>query len=195
MAQGFPSIDLYVRPRKERQRSERLDRAEKFWIGGALVLALMAQGVIFRDQMALGSMLSVTTSEIGKLQIQKSAFERARTSYSQQAEKSRGIEGTLAARTGWLRLLQAVSSATSDREALEQCTMDGRLQRSITMTGSAVDLQELQAMIQRLKAIPVLKSIRLLETAADKSMGKESIHFRIEARCDAADLNRGAPAR
>ena len=45
-------------------------------------------------------------------------------------------------------------------------------------------------MLQRLKALPCLKNARLMETATDASLGADSIHFRIEASCDVADLNK-----
>ncbi len=195
IAEGFPCIDLYARPRKTRQKYERLSRLENTWIGGALLIALIVAGVVLQQQVDLAARSSMIVREVGVLETQKSDFESTRSVLAQRVEKSRGLEGSLAVRSGWLRLLQAISSVITEHEALEQCTMDGRTHRAVVLSGSAKDLTELQAMLTRLKALPCLRNVRLMETAADKILGVESIHFRIEARCDAADLNKETAAR
>ena len=45
VAEGFPCIDLYARPRKARLIRERLNRAEGLWIAGALIVALLIEGI------------------------------------------------------------------------------------------------------------------------------------------------------
>ncbi len=195
VAEGFPCIDLYARPRKARLIRERLNRAEGLWIAGALIVALLIEGIFVREQIDLSARVHERLQEIIRLETQKTCLEAARSKHSRQMEKTRGIEGRLAARSGWLRLLQAISSATSDREVLEQMTIDGTAQRGLQIAGAAQDLPELQAMLLRLKSLRCMKSVRLLETVADKSLGAESIHFRIEAHCDAADLNKETSAK
>ncbi len=195
IAEGFPCIDLYARPRKTRLKHERLNLRENMWIGGALLLVLLAEGIVVHEHMELAAQIRGRLNEIARSETQKAGFERTRSGFVVQAEKTRGIENRLAARTGWLRLMQAVSSVTTDRDVLEQCTVDGKVQRAVLLAGSAQDLTELQGLLQRLKALRCMKSVRLMETAADKSLGPESIHFRIEARCDATELNKETIAK
>ena len=193
-ADGFPCIDLYARPRKHRLKHERLNRVESLWVGAALVLAIVLEGAFIREQLNSTEMVSTHAAEIGRLEAQKAQYERNRAAYAQVLEQHRGGADRLEARTGWLRLLQAVSAVTTQNEALEQCTLDGRTQRAVILSGSAINLTELQALLQRLKAVACFKNVRLVETAADKNFGPESIHFRIDTRCNAADLNRETSA-
>ena len=187
-AYGIPCIDLYARPGAERNKLLRRNRAGNLWIGGALFLMLACEGAIVREQMRLSVILRTKESEIRRLETQRKGCEQSRNGFARQVEKTRAIESGIAARTGWLRLLQAVSSVTTERDVMEQCTIDGRTQRALIMSGSAQDLIELQAMLQRLKALPCLSGVRLTETAADKRLGADSIHFRVTARCDATNL-------
>ena len=196
VAEGLPCIDLYARPRRERQKYERVNRIESAWIGGVLALILAFEGIVMREQLELGARVRTRAGDISRLEIQKTAFERSRSAFALQVEKMRGLESSLSARIGWLRLLQAISAVTTDREALEQCAIEGpQSQRAITITGAASNLVELQSMLQRLKALRCLQSVRLMETAADQTLGESSVHFRIVARCDAADLRQEAPAK
>ena len=195
VAEGLPCIDLYARPRKVGLKRQRLNRVESLWIAGALIVALLMEGIVVRQQSDLSARVHERMHEIASLEKEKAWFEAARTRHAQNMERARGIEGRQAARSGWLRLLQAISSVTGDREVLEQMTIDGKAQRGLVIAGSAQDLTELQAMLTRLKALRCIKGVRLLETAADKSLGSDSIHFRIEARCDSADLNMETSAK
>ncbi|HLJ55539.1 MAG TPA: PilN domain-containing protein [Chthonomonadaceae bacterium] len=190
VADGFPCIDLYARPRKQRRAHDLANRREVAWIGGALIVVLVLEAIVLRELTHAGAQLQSHLGQIERLQKTRKGFEQARAALAQQAEKRRGLEGTIATRAGWIRLLQAIASTVDDRDVLEQCLIEGKAHRSVQLTGSAQDLTELQAMLRRLKALPCLTSVRLLETASDNALGDNSIHFRIEARCDASELAR-----
>ena len=57
---------------------------------------------------------------------QSAWYAAARSRCALRIEKRRGAAGVQTLRSGWLRLLQALSAAFTDGEALEQCTIEGK---------------------------------------------------------------------